>query len=335
MRITDNNQKNFKGALNNKYLLRTLEMIADHGATFTAGTSFVMSIGVRPLAINSTPGVKKENKQNASASSLGSALMKLALVESIALPVESAIKNINKKPSNYLKPSTIANYKNGEKFLLNSKSYRLATQTLKLGTGLITAIPKSICTVALIPIILDKIFTKSTTENYKQKKNDTTKSNNPNFKGQKSISKNLGKVLDTKWVQNLATKYSHLEPDIAKHTSATTDILLSSSYVFCIAKNNNINEKQKNPLIYNSIIGTSATLLGGYSLDNIVKQKTEPLIKRFISANQNAPKLAKYIEGINILRPAIIFASIYYILLPMLSIFLAQKVDEIAEKQIR
>ena len=100
MRITKDNQTNFKSALTNKYLLRSLEMVAEHGASFTATTSFVMSVGVRPLAINMTPGVKKENKQNASASSFCSALMKLCIMEAFAYPIENAVKKIDKIPSN-------------------------------------------------------------------------------------------------------------------------------------------------------------------------------------------------------------------------------------------
>ena len=60
---TSRNNASFKGLMNSKAALKGLETISNHGATFTATTSFVMSIGVRPLAINSTPGVKKENKQ--------------------------------------------------------------------------------------------------------------------------------------------------------------------------------------------------------------------------------------------------------------------------------
>lgn len=37
--------------LNNKTLLKGLEKISEHGASFAAGTSLVMSLGVRPLAI--------------------------------------------------------------------------------------------------------------------------------------------------------------------------------------------------------------------------------------------------------------------------------------------
>ena len=106
MRITSNNQTNFAGVLNNKYLLKSLETIAEHGASFTAGTSFFMSLVVRPIAINTTPNVKKENKQHASTSSFCSALMKLGVVEAVALPIENAIKKIDQSPDKFLTKKT-------------------------------------------------------------------------------------------------------------------------------------------------------------------------------------------------------------------------------------
>ena len=64
MRITSNNQgQHFTGMLNNKHLLKSLEIISEHGASFTAGTSFFMSLVVRPMAIKATPNIKKEKSK--------------------------------------------------------------------------------------------------------------------------------------------------------------------------------------------------------------------------------------------------------------------------------
>ena len=52
-----------KGFWSNKYLLNGLEKISEHGASFTAVTSFTLSVAGRPLAIAMTPNVEKENKQ--------------------------------------------------------------------------------------------------------------------------------------------------------------------------------------------------------------------------------------------------------------------------------
>ena len=41
----------------------------------------------------------------------------------------------------------------------------------------------------------------------------------------------------------------------------------------------------------------------------------------------------KYIEGLNIIRPAVIFAGIYYGILPIVSTYLSERVDKFVQKQ--
>lgn len=333
MRITSNNQgQHFTGMLNNKHLLKSLETISEHGASFTAGTSFIMSLVVRPMAINATPNIKKENKQHASTSSFCSALMKLGVVEAVALPIENAIKKIDNAPNEYLTPDTIKKFSKTNSKLVDSQSYRLATQFLKLGTGFITAIPKSMLTVALIPIVLDKLFPQPDKIEQLPKYNNITKKS-LTFTGRDYITKGVSKLLNNKHLQDFANKHQKLEPDIAKHMSAGTDLLLTTSYSINTAKSQKIKEDQKRPLILNSIIGTGITLAGGYPLDNAIKKASQPLLAKFIEANKNSPKLSKYLEGVNILRPALIFASIYYIALPIISTFLAGKTDELLSQK--
>ena len=88
------NNTNFTGIYNNKTILKGLEKISEHGTSFSAGTAFVLSSTLRPLAILSTPDTEKENKQYACANSICSGAVKLAIVETVALPVEKAVKNI-------------------------------------------------------------------------------------------------------------------------------------------------------------------------------------------------------------------------------------------------
>lgn len=133
---------NFTGLLNNKILLKGLEKVSEHGTSFAAGTSLAMSLTVRPFAIHSTPDVEKENKQYAIANSIGSGIIKFGIVEAVALPIENAVKNIDKNPEKYLKSKTIKNLQETSKKLVESKSYKLSTQIMKLSTGFITAIPK-------------------------------------------------------------------------------------------------------------------------------------------------------------------------------------------------
>ena len=88
------NTPSFKGAMNNKFLLSGLKKISEHGTSFIAGTSLVMSCGVRTFSIMKTPGIEKENKQYLAANSVCSGLVKFAMVEAVALPIENIIKKI-------------------------------------------------------------------------------------------------------------------------------------------------------------------------------------------------------------------------------------------------
>lgn len=335
------NEPNFKGALNNKIVLKSLEKISDHGATFAAGVSFLAAVGLRPLAISLTPSVDKENKKYASANSLASGLMKLAVAEAVALPVENAIKHIDKNPEKFLKPETIDTFKNGAKDILKSKDYKFATQMLKQGTSFLTAIPKSYLTVALIPVIMDKIL------NSKKEPPETDKKPyeyNPvfapvydkiSFKGNaiEKLAGGIGSILDNKNVQNFVHKHSVNDANIARNAAVATDVLLTASSVFQTAKSKKIKEDRKRPLIYNNILSTTASILFGCGIDKLIQKGTKNFIDKFAQINKNDPKLAKYIEGINILRPTLVFALVYYGLFPMATTFLADRADKFQKNQ--
>ena len=332
-RNINSNSTNFRGMLNNNTLLKGLEKISEHGTSFAAGTSLVMALGVRPLAILSTPNTEKENKQYASTNSICSGLIKFGLVEAIALPVENAVKKIDQNPQKYLKPSTIKNLQSSSEKLIDSKSYNLATQILKLGTGFLTAVPKSMLTIALLPVLMDKIF------HIKKNDTQTTITQKPNtkqlsFNGKLTnlTAKGLGKILDNIKFQNFAKRHQYEEKNIAKHISAATDILLTSSFAYQTHKSKKIKDNRKKALIYNNVISTAITLTGGYSIDRLIKKQTDKFINKFAQINKADPKLSKYIEGINILRPTIIFAGIYYGILPVFSTYISDKIDKYLEK---
>lgn len=314
------------GALNNKFLLKGLEKISEHGMTVGAGTSLIMSLGVRPLAIQATPDVEKENKQYAIANSICSGVIKFGMVEALALPIENAVKKIDQNPRKYLK--------NSPKTFVKSRSYELGTQIMKLGTGLVTAIPKSMLTIALIPVIMDKIFNIRPTDDKKKGTSPKPPENKDlSFKGKSPIAAGIGKVLDNKGVRKLLKKYENQDKDIAKHLSAGTDILLTSSFAWQTSKSDKIKENRKKALIYNNVIATGITLAGGYGVDSLVKEKSAKFVERFAKANKGDPKLHKYIEGINIVRPALIFTAIYYGILPIFSTYMAEKIDNFIENK--
>lgn len=330
MLIQKINNPNFNRLWNNKILLKSLEKISEHGTSFSAGISLAMALAVRPLAIMSTPNVEKENKQYACANSIASGLMKFAIVEAVALPVENAVKKIDKNPEKYLKPFTVKNLAHSSGKLAESKSYKLAAQILKLGTGFITAVPKSMLTIALIPIIMDKLF------NFKPQKAEPAapQKKSPTFTGRLTteLPHKLGKIFDLPKFQNFVIKHQNQEKDIAKHITAGTDILLTSSFAYQTSKSKNIQQDRKKALIYNNLISTAITITGGYGIDRIIKNKATKFIKKFAEINKSDPKLHKYIEGINIVRPALIFAGIYYGILPVFSTFAAEKIDKFLQK---
>lgn len=346
MRIQNITRNNFTtGILKNKTVLKGLEKISEHGTSFSAGTSLFLSLLIRPAAIFSTPDVEKENKQYAAANSICSGLIKFGIVESIALPIESATKKIDENPEKFLNKMTIKNLKNSRGNLSNSGRYKLMTQILKLSTGFITAIPKSMLTLALIPVLMGAIFNnkagqtekkvsgKNYQTNFTSLNNDIKEKFNINFTGGiDKIAWALGKIIDNKSFQNFAKKYESKDKDIAKHITAGTDILLTSSFAYQTHNSKKIKENRKKALIYNNVISTGITIGLGYGFDNIIKKKTDKFIEKFKKINASDPKLNKYIEGINILRPALIFAGIYYCILPIFSTFLAEKIDKFVEK---
>lgn len=322
---------NFKGALNNRFLLKNLEYISEHGSSFTAMTSLFMSLTARPLAIKLTPDTEKENKQYAIANSIGSGIIKFGMIEAIALPIESAMNNIDRNPSKFLKPDTIKNLTGNAPMLLESKSYKLGAQILKLSAGFITAIPKSVLTVALIPVIMDKFFN----IRVKQQQEQKPESKNVAFKGNVTdgISKQIAKLFNNKHIQSFLQKFENDEANIAKHMTAATDILLAGASVVTTNHSKKIKENRKKALDYNFVVSTAATLILGYGIDNFVKSKTAGFVEKFKQANIGDVKLHKYIDGINILRPAFVFAGIYYGILPVISTYMAEKIDKFTARK--
>ena len=328
MRINNLSNKIFK----NQFVLNTLEKVSEHGISAAAGASLFMSTFVRPAAIYFTPDTEKENKQYAMANSICSGLIKFALLESVALPIENAIKRIDKNSKKYLSKETLKNLKTNAP-VPNSRAYKFLTQTLKLGSGFLTAIPKSMLTIALIPIIMDKIILNRPFKEA-EKNNPETKNGELNFTGSigDRLSKQLAKIINNKKVQNYAVKFETKDSDIAKHITAATDLLLTTSFAYQTNKSKKIKENRKKALIYNNFIATAITIAGGYSIDKLIKTKSSKFIENFANMHKGNPKLPKYIEGLNIIRPMIIFGAIYYGILPIFSTYLGEKIDKYVEK---
>ena len=298
---------------NSKILKKGLEFAADNSALFVATTSLVLSTAARPLAILSTPKTDKENKKYAAAKSLASSAVGYLVMLAAATPLAKSIKKIDKNPSTYLKSETIKTLQAGEQTLLKSKKYGFATQLFKLGLGFLIAVPKSILTCALIPPFMEKIF----------KKDNSARSKEPTFTG---LTKNIGKIIDTSFVKKLADKFH--DTNFEMHMMALTDTLATAAFINQTAKCKKIEEDRTKALMYNAGISTALSVAGGYVLDRITKKPTEKFINNFKIANKNNPKLDKWVEGIRVAKPALILGGIYYVAIPVISTFLADRFDE-------
>lgn len=333
MKISSNTNNNitFKGIYDSKLLKKSLEFAAENGALFTASASLALSVAARPLAIWATPKTDKENKKYACAKSLASSAVGFLIMLCASKPVSKAIRKIDNAPSTFLNQKTIDNLKSAETNLNASKKYQFATQLFKLGLGLVIAIPKSIMTCSLIPPIMDKMLKKNEEKKQKMKLRSAPLA----FKGAynqavEGVAKGIGKLIDTNPIQKAAKRFS--ETNFAQHIISMTDILATLSFVRQTSKNKKIEEHRKKPLIYNSLISTGLCLTGGYAINNALNKPTEKFIEKFSKINQNDPKLEKYKEGIKIAKPVLILGGIYYILIPIIATFLADRTDSTTQK---
>lgn len=324
-----NNHTSFKGLYNNKYLLNGLRCAARNGALFQAGVSLAFSAVARPLAIMSTPKTDKENKKIACAKSISSTVCGYFITMIAANPIAKAVEYIDKNPSKYLNSSTMKNLGDVGKNITLSKKYSTATQLFKLGVGLVIALPKSALTCSLIAPVLSFVFPKKSFPDVKEPKRCNSK--NISFKGfydfaTKNVAKGIASVLNTNPFQKLATKLA--DTNYPQHMSSLTDILLTYTFVRQTKHNKAIKEERKKPLIHNAIISTGLCLGGGYAINGMTSKSTQRFIEKFKDANKNLPDLDRCVEGIKIAKPALILAGIYYIFIPVISTFLADRTSE-------
>lgn len=318
-----------QGIYNNKFFKRTLEFAADNGALFTATASLALSSVARPIAIMATPNTDKENKKYACAKSLSSSAVGYLLMLCASRPVSKAIKNIDKTPLKYMKNSTVNHFKSNYGALKDSKTYNFAAQLFKLGVGFVIAVPKSILTCAFIPPLMSKLFPHRGKEDTSSKQSSKSASI-PSFKGSKSyvterLSKGIGRIMDTEALQKTADKFYNT--NFEQHIMSLTDVLITASFMQQTKNSKRIEEERKKPLMYNAAIATGLCIAGGYALNGMLKKPFDKFVTKFSEVNKNSPKLNKYIEGLRIAKPTLILGGIYYIIIPVISTFLADRVD--------
>lgn len=298
----------------NKTIKKGLEFAADNGTLFAAGTSLAMSTIIRPFSILVTPKTEKENKKLACAKSISSSAIGFLFLLVASLPMSKGIKNINKNPSKYLNKKTIENLKETKKTLQESKGYQCATQMFKLGLGFFIAAPKAFLTSALTPEI-NKILPQN------NKKNDIS------FKGKSDlISKNIGKMINKPFTQKIVDKIK--DTNYQMNIPVLTDIVATTTFVQQIKKNKNIEENRKKILNNNAVISTALCIAGSYGVDRALNKPTDKFIKKFAEINKNSTKLSKYIEGIRIVKPTLILGLMYYAVIPVISTFFAERINQ-------
>ncbi|MBQ8167871.1 hypothetical protein IJZ97_00430 [bacterium] len=321
------NQPSFQGIYNSRMLKKGLLLAADKGTLFSAGVSLGLSTFARPLTILATPKTDRENKEYACAKSISSSLINFGVMLVASTPVANAMKKIDTDPQKYLKNTTIKALKGTEESLTHSKKYSFASQLFKLGLGFVIAAPKSILSSNLIPPIMSKVFPKK--ENNSQKTKDVSFTGGS---GVEKMAKGFGKIMDTQAVQKLSDKFYNSK--FALHIMNLTDALATTTFIATTSRNKNIKEDRKRPLIYNATISTGLSIAGGYTLDKLLEKPTEKFIKKFVQANKDSKNLHKYIEGIHIAKAALLLGGIYYIIIPVISTFVADKIDKKQPKQV-
>ena len=308
------NSPEFQGIYKNRTALSALETIANHSASFSAGAMFIGATVIRPLAIGLTPKVDRENKKILSAESISSGIVKLLIALGVSMPIENAVRKIDKAK------------------IKNKDNFEFLSQIVKLSSNLISSIPKSILGVALIPVVVDLISSK----NKKQEKKETllesvsfsSYKNSLSFKGNK-LSDTILNLTNSKIAQEFANKNLKNKNNIARNMTVLTDVALTSGSVLALNASKKIKKEDKKPLIINKVLSTIISILAGCSIDKLAQKLGDNFIKNFKKANLNSPKLSKYLEGINVLRPTIIFALVYYALIPIFTAYMSDKISKI------
>jgi len=314
----DKNSISFNGFYDCNALKKVLSFAEKNGALFASTTALVLS-AARPVSIMMTPNTDRENKKIACAKAVTSTILDFVITFAISAPIVKAVGKINNNPQKYLKPETIEYLKNGAENLKDSKAYTLANQMFKLGIGIAIAAPKAILNLLGMPYILDLFFKKE------NKKSDLEK-NSVTFKGKNSdkLSKLIGKTMDNKRVKDFSVK--NADSNFPMHINAIKDAFTTGVFVAGLSKSKKLEDNRKTPLIYNSLIATTLSIISGYIIDASTKKSADKFIQKLTETNKSDPNLNKYIDGFRIAKPVLILGITYYLIIPVLSTFFADRI---------
>ena len=320
MKVNHSTDISFKSIYTNKALKKGLEVAADNGILFGASATVAFSV-IRPLSIWLTPKTEKENRMLAISKSLSSSVISFLLTLGISVPLAMSIRKIDENPKKYLNRKAINSLKDKSKDLYESKGYTFATQLFKLGLGALIAIPKSVMIAAGMPYITDSM---EHNKDEKQQNNNSQVSfmANPTEK----LTSLISKTIEKKGFQKFVDKYK--DTNFPMHIVAATDAISTVTFIHQTEKSKKIKEDRKKTLIYNSAISTLLSIGAGYVLDKLLDKPTEKFIAKYREANKFDKNIQKQVQGIKIAKPFIILGSIYYIVIPFISTFLAERADK-------
>ena len=318
----DNRDISFGGFYNSNALKKVLTFAEHNGALFASATALTLSATVRPAAILATPKTDKENKRIACAKAITSTLLDFGITLAISAPIVKAVGKINKNPDKFLKKETVKNLQENAETLKESKAYTLANQIFKLGIGLAIAAPKAILNVLGLPYIQNGLWKDNT--NFPKQEN---KSKNLAFKGNhEKLASLIGKTIDNEAVQKFSKKYK--DSNFPMHINVVKDLITTGTFITGTSKSKKIKEERKGPLMYNAALSTGLCIGASYGIDAITDKPAKKFIENLKQSNKNDKNLQKYIDGFKIAKPVIIMGLIYYICIPLISTFLAERIDK-------
>ena len=103
-------------------------------------------------------------------------------------------------------------------------------------------------------------------------------------------------------------------------------VFLRFIYIFCtfFAKK----KEKRDVLNKNCALSTGLSIGASYLVDSALNKPTEKFINNFRKANKTLPNLEKCVEGIRIAKATLIMGGIYYIAIPLVSTFFAERIKK-------
>lgn len=325
------------GFYSNKNTLKVLKYASDNPALVEKGATLILSTLIRPVSILMTPKTDKREKQYMFAKSFASGALSYGLTSFIFKPVSRAMDMISNEPQKYLTNKTINTLKTAGRTLEDSKPFNYLKQTVKYTPAIVSILPKALLTTALItPIIeiaFDKKFKIKKPEfNLSKLKSDKLlfhkEDKKESFKGER-LARAIAKSLNNESVQKFALR--HQNSDLFIKIISMKDMLATGVFALLTKNSKRIEEKNKKPLIINSLLSTGLAVAGGFAVDKATKKPMENFLFKLEQANRGDKNLPKYIEGAKILKPIVILGVLYYSIVPFVSTFLSGKIAHFKE----